>query len=359
MSFSNGSKADCGKEYIKLSDSLQPLVKKWWVADIAGGCQINLPSSLLYDWQLGSWGVHCPVLRSEMTTICVDGRQSVGPVVWSGVRSVWRPGLGRRRVVSGDWGTTPGGRADQPPLAGPDNICSGISVWRESWGWEVTSDLTTRVSRVRLSLTGEGRYLVNDLQPFSDINTYEELDLHMYIFSFQLQLGVKIIQHNQSNNLHKATAAWQQSLDWIWSEESPVRSGVDWDVPRVSGDHSRLSQAGETSITAEMTARVRHCWLAAFLLAASLETLETRRREEERGGNCEFPSSWQGDWFLSGKRDNIKIELQQFGLGSWCFKQHKRWVAASPWLQCYYYVATVKVVFCIKNTSISIYKPLY
>ena len=73
-----------------------------------------------------------------------------------------------------------------------------------------------------------------------------------------------------------------------------------------------------------MSARARHCWLAVFLLAASLETLETRRREEERGGHCEFPPSWQGDWFLSGKRDNIKIELQQFGLGSWCFKKHKR-----------------------------------
>ena len=94
----------------------------------------------------------------------------------------------------------------------------------------------------------------------------------------------------------------------------------------VSGDHShsRLSQPGETSITAEMTARARHCWLAALLLAVSLETLETRRGEEERGGHCEFPQSWQGDWFLSGKRDNIKIELQQFGLGSWCFKKHKR-----------------------------------
>ena len=72
------------------------------------------------------------------------------------------------------------------------------------------------------------------------------------------------------------------------------------------------------------TAPARHCWLVLLLLAASLETLETRRREEERGGNCEFPHSWQGDWFLSGKRDNVQIQLQQFGLGSWCFKQHKR-----------------------------------
>ena len=76
-------------------------------------------------------------------------------------------------------------------------------------------------------------------------------------------------------------------------------------------------------------ATARQCWLVLLILAASLDTLESRRREgreerEERGGNCEFPLSWHGDWFLSGRRDNVKIQLQQFGLGSWCFKQHKR-----------------------------------
>ena len=74
-----------------------------------------------------------------------------------------------------------------------------------------------------------------------------------------------------------------------------------------------------------MSAGARHCWLVAILLTSSLHTLETRRGEQEdRGANCEFPHTWQGDWFLSGQRDNIKIELDQFGRGSWCFKKHKR-----------------------------------
>ena len=49
-----------------------------------------------------------------------------------------------------------------------------------------------------------------------------------------------------------------------------------------------------------------------------------RRRADQEPEECVFPEAWSGSWFIGGSRRNVKIDHQQFGQGSWCYKMHEK-----------------------------------